>query len=183
MPSDCHESLHARLDKFIDRWLDHAREEPFEMNGTRCSSATIQFAKSIQSSGSVPVNMGSRRAVYHPDRCYKFGYRKFPTLVIEVTWSRPEDELREKARNYIRWSKGAVRTVVAISLQDIYKHIDEVSKTRNIREEDFDYGAARAFVYRSSTVAGMAGDVVAGEDQVRGAIFCQLHISNTYGLS
>lgn len=183
MPSDCHETLHKRLDKFIDRWLDLAREEPFEMNGTRCSAATIECAKSIQSSGSVPVNLGSRRALYHPDQCYKFGYRRFPSLVMEVTWSRPDDELREKARNYIRWSKGAVRTVVAISLQDIYKHVAGVSRDRNVREEDFDYGAARAFIYRSSTAAGTESEVLAGEDQVRHSVICQLHFSDTYGSS
>lgn len=180
MLSDCHEALHKSLDKFIERWLDLAREEPFEINGSRCSTATIDSAKSIKSRGSAPVNLGSRRAIYHPDQCYKFGYRRFPSLVVEVAWSQPDDNLKERARNYIRWSKGAVRTVVAISLRDIWKHVDEVAKTRSVREEDFDYGAARAFIYRSSTVDGMASEVLAGEDQVQQAVTSQLHCSNTY---
>ncbi|KAH8763287.1 hypothetical protein F5883DRAFT_560250 [Diaporthe sp. PMI_573] len=166
MLSDCHEALHKSLDKFIDRWLDLAREEPFEINGTRCSSATIESAQSIKSRGSAPVDLGSRRANYSPDQCYKFGYRKLPSLVVEVAWSQPDDDLRQKARNYITWSKGAVRTVVAVSLRDIWKHVDEVTKTRSVREEDFDYGAARAFIYRSATADGTAGEVLAGEDQI-----------------
>jgi hypothetical protein len=170
MLSDCHEALHKSLDKFIDRWLDLAREEPFEINGTRCSSATIESAQSIKSRGSAPVDLGSRRANYSPDQCYKFGYRKLPSLVVEVAWSQSDDDLRQKARNYITWSKGAVRTVVAVSLRDIWKHVDEVTKTRSVREEDFDYGAARAFIYRSATADGTAGEVLAGEDQVRQAV-------------
>jgi hypothetical protein len=89
---------------------------------------------------------------------------------VEVAWSQPDDDLRQKARNYITWSKGAVRTVVAVSLRDIWKHVDEVTKTRSVREEDFDYGAARAFIYRSATADGTAGEVLAGEDQVRQAV-------------
>lgn len=179
MLSDCHEALIGSLDEFIKDWLDLLRKEPFEINGTRCSTTTTESAKSIKNRRSAPVNLGSRRAVYHPDQCYKFGYRKLPSLVVEVAWSQSDEDLRQKATNYIRWSKGAVRTVVAISLRDIWKHVDEVTKARGLREEDFDYGAAKAFIYRSAIADGRASEVLAGEDQVRQAVTCQRHCSNT----
>jgi hypothetical protein len=118
MLSNCHEALHKSLDKFIERWLDLAREEPFKINGVRCSAAIIESAQSVRSRGSTPVDLGSRRANYNPDQSYKFGYRKFPSLLVEVAWSQPDDDLRRKARDYIIWSKGAVRTVVAVSLRE-----------------------------------------------------------------
>lgn len=167
MISACHEALIQSYTALINDWLNLVKAGSVESDGRRCPTSTSRVTKSVRGTGSAAIEFGSRKGTYGPDQSYTFEDADFPSLVLEIAWSQTDDDLRRKARNYITWSKGAVRTVIAVSLNDIYTRIDNLSKTRKIREEDLNRGAAKFFIYRSDLSTARTGEVLAGEDQVR----------------
>ncbi|KAK2606544.1 hypothetical protein N8I77_005286 [Diaporthe amygdali] len=166
MISACHEALIQSYTALINDWLNLVKAGSVESDGRRCSTATSRVTKSVRGTGSAAIEFGSRKGTYGPDQSYTFEDADFPSLVLEIAWSQTDDDLRRKARNYITWSKGAVRTVIAVSLNDIYTRIDNLSKTRKIREEDLNRGAAKFFIYRSDLSTARTGEVLPGEDQL-----------------
>lgn len=170
MISKCHSTLIYSVNRRIQRYLDRVEAETTEVDGRMCSTAISRDAKSIKGTGDGSVDLG--KAHYSPDSSYTFGYEKIPSLVVEIAWSQPDEDLKRKARRYITWSKGIVKTVVAVSLNGTYRHVNTVSKTRRIREEDFDLGEAKFFVYRSNVASPNLGTVLESEDKVRRLIVC-----------
>ncbi len=122
MPSVCHEGVATRIVTCITDWLADIRNDRLKDGDTPYSNITRETATNTEATGSGQVDFDYRKSSCQPDASFRYGGLRFPGLVIEVAWSQPFADLRRKAERYIKFSQGGVRTVVGISLNDIYKH-------------------------------------------------------------
>ena len=67
-----------------------------------------------------------------PDKSFQHDACGYPGLVVEVSWSRRKLDLPWLAKSYILRSKGGIRTVVGINLNDIYRS-NQVLPTASIQ--------------------------------------------------
>lgn len=157
MPSVCHEGVAERVNRIITDWLTALIEGRFTINGTPCSEVTRQTVENVEPAGSGEVEFEYRRTKYHPDVSFRFREPRFPALVIEVAWSQPFSDLQRKAIRYIQYSRGDIRTVVGLCLNDIYQNIDPQQSGR---------GRATFSVWRSEfdTATGRATAVLTDEE-------------------
>jgi hypothetical protein len=121
MPSVCHDGMAGRINTSITDWLKDVRDGRSEIDGIPCSDArTISIAADVEAALGGEVNFPKYSSEYHPDLSFRFRGPIFPGLVIEVAWSQAESDLQRKARRYIEYSNGDIRTVIGVSLNDIY---------------------------------------------------------------
>ena len=119
MSSFLHDTLAEEIGGDIIVWLRGIR------NRVNCSDErTIAAVKGIGSAGTstitFPVATGSPDKK-GPDKSFQHRQCEFPGLVIEVAWSQRKLDLPWLADSYIQRSKGEIRTVVGVNLNDIYR--------------------------------------------------------------
>lgn len=114
MPTPLHEYVTEEVAGVIRDQLKDFKA----LSGTR----TAEVATNIYGSGSRRIQFPSRVVGKNnrncPDKCYKHEpCRAWPTLIIEIAWSQRPLDLADKAKKYIQYGKGHVRTVVGLDLE------------------------------------------------------------------
>ncbi|KAH0832575.1 hypothetical protein FOPE_01155 [Fonsecaea pedrosoi] len=121
VPSVFHEGMLGAIHDEIVRWLGNIQ------SGTLCTvqstkEATMDIAKKIGSTLATTVEcngpLGER---LEPDLSYTLEGCWNADLVVEVAWSQRKLKLPERATRFIKGMEGAIRTVVALDLNDIYR--------------------------------------------------------------
>ncbi|OAL24439.1 hypothetical protein AYO20_10665 [Fonsecaea nubica] len=121
MPSSFHETMLIRLHDEIVQWLNSIR------SGTLCTvestkEATMDAAKKIGSTLATTVECNAPHGDrLEPDLSYTSEGCSIADLVVEVAWSQRKLKLPERATRFITETEGAIRTVVALDLNDIYR--------------------------------------------------------------
>jgi hypothetical protein len=116
MPSFLHDTLAEGIGLDIGFWLENRVNYSDER--------TVAAAKGIIPAGTsiidFPVAPGfpDKKG---PDKSFQHQQCEFPGLVIEVAWSQRKLDLPWLADQYIQRSKGEIRTVVGVNLNDIYR--------------------------------------------------------------
>ena len=87
-----------------------------------CATASVKdFVKKVQDCGSSDIflNAGGKHPdLYQPDAQFCFDHRRYPSCVYEVALKQSSKEVATKAETYIRVSKGHIRTVVILDIED-----------------------------------------------------------------
>ena len=106
MPGPLHETLSEEISVDIS----------FQLNtlARGAKGRAAEFARGIDKTGSADVTFNDHADVLQPDKSFSHEDCGFPGLVIEISWSQREKDVVEKARSYLKWSKGEIRTVVGI---------------------------------------------------------------------
>ncbi|KAF2191738.1 hypothetical protein K469DRAFT_654861 [Zopfia rhizophila CBS 207.26] len=121
MPSTLHDTLAEEIGRNIYKQL----EQIIERKVSGVSSAAAAAAKGIKGKGTSEIKFlvpkGRSPDKKGPDKAFQHRECKFPGVVIEVAWSQRKMELPSLAKQYIQKSKGSIRAVVGLNLNDIYK--------------------------------------------------------------
>ena len=113
MPSPIHDFLAEWIGYDIMESLRRARDDIDD-------NAVVAVLEGIDPSGTTSIPL-RRQETKSPDKGFQHADCEDPSLVIEVGWSQDELDMAWKAERYIKGSKGGVRTVVGVSLNNIYK--------------------------------------------------------------
>lgn len=113
-----HEGMAGALNETIIDWYREIRK------GRLCKDsgtleATKMIAREIRSILATRVDIDNQTR-QEPDLSFTFRRGRIAGLLVEVAWSQNTLKLPERADRYITGSNGNVRTVIGISLNDIY---------------------------------------------------------------
>lgn len=122
MPSGLHETFAESLGHEITTQLDRVREgdgeaAEFARNIFNVGSGTVNL-REFDSDSDIP-NASSRSTKVmrkEPDKQFQHSAAAYPGVVIEVGYSEKYETTEKYARQYIRFSKGDIKAVVAVSL-------------------------------------------------------------------
>jgi len=118
MPSRMHEGMAGALSDRIVHWYGDIRKgQHCEHAGTLEATKTV--ARKLQSVLATRVEVDDETR-QEPDLSFTYDRGVVAGLIIEVAWSQSLLRLPERADRYIKGLEGDVRTVVGISLNDIY---------------------------------------------------------------
>ncbi|RWA04455.1 hypothetical protein EKO27_g10647 [Xylaria grammica] len=121
MPSGFHEIMAGKFSDMIVRWLGNIA------NGSLCrvdhtKELTMEIAGEISSSLAKRVKPSEPRDDrLEPDLSFRHENCRVADMVVEVAWSQSKLQLPDRARRYIEGTKGAIRTVIGLSMNDIYR--------------------------------------------------------------
>ncbi|KAI1355876.1 hypothetical protein F5Y01DRAFT_310062 [Xylaria sp. FL0043] len=130
--------FHACMERAID---EEVRRSITQVQGHR------DIVKRIKATGDAPIEVGDK--TLHPDCSFRFRRIRRPPIVFEVAWSQESDDLKAKAVEFLRETKGQVRTVVGFDFKgtfDTWKIIQENVGTERLPNR----GPARAFIWRAT---------------------------------
>ncbi|KAI0975452.1 hypothetical protein F4678DRAFT_457735 [Xylaria arbuscula] len=121
MPSTFHEAMAGKLSDMIVRWLGDIA------NGTLCNvdsskEETMRIASGISSTLATRVKCNEPRDdQLEPDLSFTNEDCTDADLVVEVAWSQSNLKLPYRATRYIEGKQGAIRTVIGLNMNDIYR--------------------------------------------------------------
>ncbi|KAI0868389.1 hypothetical protein GGS24DRAFT_482539 [Hypoxylon argillaceum] len=94
--------------------------------------------------------------------CQRESECRHPTLAFEVSWTETREELRKKAERYIRLSDGAIRTVVAVSLHEMWKaeKKNESRLEKMYRKGEVDENGSYSYCDDENNLTGSASIIV-----------------------
>ncbi|KAJ8132071.1 hypothetical protein O1611_g1553 [Lasiodiplodia mahajangana] len=121
MPSTFREAMAGRLGDIIIGWLVKIK------NGTLCSvdnsrEETMRIASGISSTLATRVKCHEPRDdQLEPDLSFTNQDCTVADLAVEVAWSQRNLRLPNRATRYIEGKRGAIRTVIGINMNDIYR--------------------------------------------------------------
>ncbi|KAI0448412.1 hypothetical protein F5B21DRAFT_497625 [Xylaria acuta] len=132
MLTPLHEHMARSLDNLVTGWLRSLRGRRRGLKEVSEAARSMVF----QGSANIPlVGIRTRR----PDNSYRHNRCKYPGLVMSVAWRKPASYLRESAEAFINETRGVVRTVIGIDLNEVYE-----ARKRNETED------AKFFVWRAT---------------------------------
>ncbi|KAI0976530.1 hypothetical protein F4678DRAFT_413675 [Xylaria arbuscula] len=130
MLTPLHEHVTRSFDNLVICWLKGLKQR-------KGSKEVAEAARSMvfQGSTNIPLSgIGTRQ----PHNSYRHNQCEFPGLVVEIAWSEPVSSLLESAEAFIKETRGGVRTVVGINLNEVYE-------ARKVNET----GDAKIFIWRA----------------------------------
>ncbi|KAI0102970.1 hypothetical protein GGR51DRAFT_258718 [Nemania sp. FL0031] len=135
-------AFHKRISFYVSRdvvnWCDWVRDgdNPVEV---------VRAVENIEAGNDEGIE--TDKTPLYPDCCFKYE-EATPSLVFEIAWSQTTEDLKRKALELIRETKGEVQTVVGL---DFYKTYNAWSAIRgNVGTEELpNRGPATAFVWRA----------------------------------
>jgi hypothetical protein len=137
MSSFLHDTLSEEIGLDIGIWL-HGIQNRVNCSDERTVAAAEGIVPAGASTMSFPVDTRypDKKA---PDKSFQHEQCEYPGLVIEVVWSQRKLDLPKLACDYIQRSKGEIRTVIGVNLNDIYREkqrkgakIEDVSATFSV---------------------------------------------------
>ncbi|KAF2228405.1 hypothetical protein EV356DRAFT_538147 [Viridothelium virens] len=115
MQTALHSTLERQMEQRFIIWLAELKKGP---------QLFADFARNINSTGSqiltIPV-VGNVDACAG-DLSFEYEGCDYPSLIIEVSASQSLKKVEEKAGMYIRQTRGGIRTVIHLDVNDIYKN-------------------------------------------------------------
>ncbi|KAI1282905.1 hypothetical protein F5Y07DRAFT_409904 [Xylaria sp. FL0933] len=125
------EHVARSLDSLVINWLRGLGKSRKSSKGLAEAAMSICFA------GAATVSLpGTTKR--QPDNSYRHNKCKLPGLVMRVAWDEPLSSLKESAEGFICESRGSIRTVIGINLNEVYQ----------ARKKD-DKGNASFFLWRA----------------------------------
>ena len=125
MPSAIHDVFANRTSYELGKCLVRLEDK-------HTGSSIARIAKGIGLEGTREIHLPYMHRLYQktkdkkePDGSLRYVRCRKPGLVIEVAWSQRALPLAEYAADYIRLSKGEIRTVIGIDLNNIYREYAE----------------------------------------------------------
>ncbi|RYC54833.1 hypothetical protein CHU98_g11381, partial [Xylaria longipes] len=121
LPSEFHDSMAGQFLDTIVGWL------PYIRNGTLCKDEsskdeTMRIASEINSTLASRVECFEPRDDHlEPDLSFAYEDCDDADLVVQVAWSQSKLKFPDRATRYINGTKGAIRTVVGLNMNDIYR--------------------------------------------------------------
>ncbi|KAI0803395.1 hypothetical protein GGR55DRAFT_399288 [Xylaria sp. FL0064] len=121
MPSAFHETMAGKLNDMIIKWLYDIEKGLLCTVGTSKES-TMKHATRIGSTLARRVDLDEPRDNrLEPDLSFTHDYSDVADLVVEVSWSQSQLRLPDRVTRYIKGTKGEIRTVIGLSMNDIYR--------------------------------------------------------------
>ncbi|KAI1355533.1 hypothetical protein F5Y01DRAFT_310974 [Xylaria sp. FL0043] len=125
------EHVTRSLDSLVINWLRGLGKS------RKISKELAEAAMSICFVGAATVSLPPTTK-RQPDNSYRHKKCKLPGLVMRVAWDEPLSSLKESAEGFICESRGLIRTVIGINLNEVYE----------ARKKD-DKGNASFFLWRA----------------------------------
>ncbi|KAI1117528.1 hypothetical protein F5Y14DRAFT_465462 [Nemania sp. NC0429] len=120
LPSVFHASMTSCLRNILVQWLRNIADGLLCRN-KETKSETMRVAGEITSS--LTTRVRGDRSQYEqtqPDLAFTFKDSVVPGLVIDVTWSESDLDLKNRARHYMESEDGPVQTIIGFDMADIY---------------------------------------------------------------
>lgn len=116
MTSPLHEHVSRELHRELANWIDSLKKR--DTNSTQLKDI---LNKPFYKTGAARICFKGKFHGKCPDESFRYPDCTYPGLVIEVSWSQRTKELPKRAREFITSSKGGVRTVISIDINDSYE--------------------------------------------------------------
>ncbi|KAI0104666.1 hypothetical protein GGR51DRAFT_572588 [Nemania sp. FL0031] len=118
MPTVMHSGVAGLFADRVERWRGNLEDSPDDRISKAAKSSETDPEMSIWLEGLVDTKAPDCSMTH---KCQENPSCYFPSLVLEVAWTETKEELRQKAHRYVRLSNGAIRTVVAVYMNKMYK--------------------------------------------------------------
>ncbi|KAI9762500.1 MAG: hypothetical protein M1840_001224 [Geoglossum simile] len=109
MPSPTHEQLSALVIEQIILWLGSLRDDT-------SMPKVAKLARLIMWSASTRINLDPPGSTRCPDASFYFGRRKYPSVIIETSFSQRGRQLDNLVEEYIMGSRANVQLVVGLDI-------------------------------------------------------------------
>ncbi|KAI1798548.1 hypothetical protein F4811DRAFT_198162 [Daldinia bambusicola] len=113
MNSKLHEHVSRKIHRRLANWIDELKKGNANPDGI--------LSKAYYETGSARICFKRTPHGKSPDESIQFEGCEYPGLLIEISWSQKVKELPKRAKEFITKTKGGVRTVISIDVNDTYE--------------------------------------------------------------
>ncbi|KAI1464804.1 uncharacterized protein F4812DRAFT_462130 [Daldinia caldariorum] len=113
MNSKLHEHVSRKIHRRLANWIDELKRDNTNPDGI--------LSKAYYETGSARICFKRTPHGKSPDESIQFDGCEYPGLLIEISWSQKVKELPKRAKEFITKTKGGVRTVICIDVNDTYE--------------------------------------------------------------
>ncbi|TKA59941.1 hypothetical protein B0A49_12710, partial [Cryomyces minteri] len=146
MPTRLHESFIPKVVARLRAQLATLSSTNPEIRGTVAligegNQWTIPLGSMADSQPEREVEEDSNPTKRSPDHCYQYKGGRWPTLVLEVSYSQKREDLDDVAYSFVRGSHGNINTVVGLDVE--YKPPEKPRKTKKATLNVWRYARVR----------------------------------------
>lgn len=165
MNSPLHEHVSRRIFMKLANQI-----ETLSKRDTNSEELNQVLSKPFYMTGSARITSRNKSHGKSPDESFRYPDCTYPGLVIEVSWLQRPKELPKRAKEFITKSKGDVRTVISIDINDSYA-----------KRQMGMPGEAKFSVWRANWVSGnKVIPKMSVDNQVRCRLLCSTPMSISF---